>query len=162
MRKVVVVGAVTATAAALACASSGGPPPPPFYRPNVSLRDVKLGGVGISGGAVQLVLSVYNPNLYQLESPRVRYRVYVDSVPLARGLYDADLVLASRDSITLQMPASFSYLSLGQASQVLLNTGAANYRVVGDITVSTPYGRYTFPYDRAGWFSSFDAARGRQ
>ena len=156
MRRVFIVVALVAILAALACASSGGPPPPPFYRPTVSLRDVKLGGVGITGGSVDVVLNVYNPNAYGLETPRVRYRVYIDAEPIARGLYDSDLVLASGDSVRLRMPASFSYIGLGQAGRALLNAGAVNYRVIGDITVTTPYGRYTFPYDRAGTFSSLN------
>lgn len=156
MRNVFIAVALVAILAALACASSGGPPPPPFYRPTVSLRDVKVGGVGITGGSVDVMLNVYNPNVYDLETPRVSYRVYVDSLPIARGIYDSDIVLASKDSAKLQMPASFSYVGLGLAGRALLNTGAVSYRVIGDITVRTPYGRYTFPYDRVGNFSSLN------
>ena len=159
MRRVIAVAAIGVAAATLACASTGGPPPPPFYRPSVSLRDVKMGGVGITGGSLDVLLNVYNPNTYGLEQPRVRYRVYVDTLPVARGIYDSDLVLDSRDSVKLRVPASFSYLGLGIAGRALLNTGSLNYRVVGDITVTTPYGRYTFPYDRAGYFSSLEGVR---
>jgi LEA14-like dessication related protein len=159
MRRVIAAAAMLAAATALACASAGGPPPPPFYRPAVYLRDVKLGGVGITGGSLDVLLNVFNPNDYGLEAPRVRYRVYVDTVPVARGVYDSDLLLESKDSVKLRVPASFSYLGLGQAGRALLNTGSLNYRVVGDITVSTPYGRYTFPYDRSGWYSALTGAR---
>jgi LEA14-like dessication related protein len=158
MRNRIVV--VIAAAAGFACASGNrGPAPPPFYRPSVSLREVKLGGIGLTGGSVNVLINVYNPNDYGLATPRVAYRVYVDSVFLARGIYDADIMLESQDSVQLRIPASIAYTALGQAGRVLLNTGSVNYRVVGDITVGTPYGRYTFPYDRAGWFSSLDAVR---
>ena len=132
---------------------------PPFYRPSVSLREVKLAGVGLTGGSLDMLINVYNPNEYGLATPRVVYRVYIDSVFLARGIFDADIMLESQDSVKLRIPASIAYTSLGQAGRALLNTGAVNYRVVGDITVGTPYGRYTFPYDRNGWFSSLDAVR---
>jgi LEA14-like dessication related protein len=150
---------VFAAAAAISCASGGGSrnPPPPFYRPNVSLRDVKLGGVGLTGGSLDVLINVYNPNAYELATPRVAYRVYVDSLPIARGIYDSDVVLVSGDSAKLHIPATIAYTAIGQAGRALLNTGSVNYRVVGNITVGTPYGRYTFPYDRAGWFSSLSA-----
>jgi LEA14-like dessication related protein len=158
MRNRVVV--VIAAVAACACASGNrGPAPPPFYRPNVSLREVRLGGVGLTGGSLDVLINVYNPNDYGLATPRVAYRVYVDSVFIARGIFDSDVMLESQDSVKLRIPASIAYTALGQAGRVLLNTGSVNYRVVGDITVGTPYGRYTFPYDRAGWFSSLDAVR---
>ena len=154
MRHLIAVAALL-VATSLGCASGGGGAPrPAFYRPNVSLRDVKVGGVGLTGGSLEVLINVYNPNGYELATPRVAYRVYVDSVPLARGIYDADVVLDSQDSVKLRIPATIPYTSIGQAGRALLNTGSVNYRVVGDITVGTPYGRYTFPYDRAGWFSS--------
>lgn len=160
MRAKLVVAAVIITITATACASGkgSGVVPPPFYRPNVSLRDVKVGGVGITGGSLNVLINVYNPNQYELATPRVAYRVYVDDEPIARGIFDADVVLQSLDSVKLRLPASFTYLALGQAGRALLNTGTVNYRIVGNITVGTPYGRYTFPYDRAGWFSSLSAA----
>ena len=159
MRTTVVV--IAAAAAVISCASggSGGAPRPPFYRPNVSLRDVRLGSIGLMGGSLDVLINVYNPNEYELATPRVAYRVYVDSLPIARGIFDADIVLDSQDSVKLRIPASIAYTALGQAGRALLNTGSVNYRVVGDITVGTPYGRYTFPYDRAGWFSSLDPMR---
>ena len=83
MRNVFIAVALVAILAALACASSGGPPPPPFYRPTVSLRDVKVGGVGITGGSVDVMLNVYNPNVYDLETPRVSYRGVVQCYPAA-------------------------------------------------------------------------------
>ena len=37
------------------------------------------------------------------------------------------------------------------------NTGTMNYRVVGRLYVTTPYGRYRSPYDRAGMFNAISA-----
>jgi LEA14-like dessication related protein len=154
MRNLIAVALLAGTTTIACRSGGGGVPRPPFYRPNVSLRDVKLGGVGLTGGSLEVLINVYNPNGYELATPRVAYRVYVDSVPLARGIFDADIVLDSQDSVKLRIPASIPYTAIGQAGRALLNSGSVNYRVVGDITVGTPYGRYTFPYDRAGWFAS--------
>jgi hypothetical protein len=41
----------------------------------------------------------------------------------------------------------------------LMNNGTAAYRVTGDVTVGTPIGNYTIPYDQTGRFSVFSGAR---
>ncbi|MGH7663094.1 MAG: LEA type 2 family protein [Gemmatimonadaceae bacterium] len=164
MRSLLLAAAVASVAASIACGSSRHDPPeplPPFDQPAVSLRDVRLAGVGITGGSMDLELGVYNPNFYDLEQPRVTYRVFVDDTELGDGIYDADVTVLAEDSATVTMPMSFSYLSVGRAGRALLDRGAVNYRVIGHITVGTPYGRIRFPYDRVGRFATLTAQRSR-
>jgi LEA14-like dessication related protein len=163
MRKLFVVAAVASLAAGVACAHGGAGKAadgaPPFYRPKVSLRDVRPSGVGITGGSLDVELKVFNPNLYAVEQPRVVYRVMVDTIQIAKGLADADMVIPAGDSATLRLPATFAYSRLGQAGVAMMQTGSVNYRVIGDMAVETQYGRYTFPFDRAGWFASLTAVQ---
>jgi LEA14-like dessication related protein len=166
MRRLAALAAAASLAAGAACASSNtssgtpsGDPAPPFYRPKVTLGDVRLASAGIGGGAMDVLLKVYNPNDYDLESPRVAYRILVDTLQVASGLYDSDVTLTAGDTTALRVPASFTYRSLGRAGFALTNTGSVNYRVLGNMYVDTPGGRLGFPFDRAGWFSSLGAVR---
>ena len=157
MRTLLTATAVASLVAVGACAHRNTIPvgtAPEFYRPTVGLRDVKLGGVGLTGGSLEVVLNIYNPNEYQLQSPRVVYRVLVDDHRLAKGIYDSEVSIPSGDSVQVRVPASISYSDLGQAGRSLIGMGAVNYRVIGDIIVDTPSGRLKAPYDRAGTFSS--------
>ena len=130
------------------------PPPIPFTQPDVALRNVQLRGLGLSGSALDLELRVANPNEYALEAPRVSYRVYVGDVQLATGWTDLDLTVAQGDSAVVRVPASVSYAALQRAGRDLMGNGAAAYRVLGQVTVGTPYGRVSFPYDRVGRFAT--------
>lgn len=144
---------------ALACGGGSGnrvrepAPTIPFTQPDVALRNVQLRGLGLTGGALDLDLHVVNPNDYALEAPRVAYRVFVGDVELAEGVTDLDMTVATGDSAMVHVPASVGYLSMTRAGREMLGTGVANYRVRGRITVGTPYGRVTFPYDRVGRFA---------
>ncbi len=151
MRTRIVIVAVVALIGA-GCASRGASRPP-FHRPSIQLQDVRMAGVGLTGGGMDVVLDVHNPNAYELHSPRVRYRLFVDDVQLATGNYVADIVVGPRDSARVRVPVSLSYAQLGQASRAVLNRGTLDYRVVGDITVRTPHGRRTSSYDRMGRFA---------
>jgi hypothetical protein len=165
MRRLVIVAAWASAALGLACASGGSQQssapaetPPPFYRPVVGLRSVRFVGAGMTGGTMDLVLNVYNPNDYRLVSPRIAYRVMVDDNEIGRGVYDSDATVLPADSVSLRVPVDVEYSSVGRGARAMLGNGSVNYRVLGHIYVDTPYGRLAAPYDRVGRFSPMTAS----
>src|SRR5688500_15877371 len=62
--------------ASAACASSQNGPEP-MYRPEVSVNEVRLSGIGISGGSMNIDLELRNPNRFRIEAPIINYRVLV-------------------------------------------------------------------------------------
>jgi LEA14-like dessication related protein len=83
----------------------------------------------------------------------------VDSMPLGDGALDSRFTVQDRESTTVRLPLSFTYSGLGAAGRQLLQSGSVNYRVLGDVTVSTPLGNFTRPYDRTGRFSTLSGGR---
>ena len=152
MRKfLLVLTAVATTAAAGACASLGRAV---FEEPVVSFKEVKINGLGLSGGDLDVVLSVYNPNGFDLKATRLTYQLLVDSTALGTGAIDQLFTVQENDSTTVRLPISFQYAGLGAAGRQLLSSGAVNYRVRGDVTVDTPLGNFTRPYDRTGRYTA--------
>jgi LEA14-like dessication related protein len=125
-----------------------------FAQPDVTLKDVKLTGVGLTGGSLDVVLNVYNPNNFRLDATRLTYKVMMDTVSFATGSIDQAMTVQSKDSTTVRIPVNFSYNGLGAAGRQILNTGSVNYRVLGDLVVATVLGNFTVPYDRTGRFST--------
>jgi len=158
MRKLALGGSVAAVMllATVACSSLGRSV---FKEPVVTLRDVRLNGVGLTGGSMDVVLNVYNPNGYNLSATQMTYRLMVDSVQFADGLVEQRFDVAENDSNTVRIPVSFTYAGIGEAGRQLLNTGSINYRVAGGLTVATPLGNFTVPYDRTGRFSALGGNR---
>ena len=152
MRKLAVVGLAVATAlGAWGCASLGRNA---FAEPVVTLKDVKLQGIGMTGGSFDVVLSVYNPNGYRLDASQLNYNLFVDTVRFANGTLTQQFTVQEKDSTIVRVPVNFSYAGVGEAGRQLLNTGSVNYRVAGDVTVATPVGSFKVPYDRTGRFST--------
>lgn len=152
MRKLALVGLVAATAfGAYGCASIGRNA---FAEPVVTLKDVKLQGIGMTGGSFDVVLSVYNPNGYRLDATQLNYNLFVDTVRFANGTLSQQFTVQEKDSTIVRVPVAFSYSGVGEAGRQLLNTGSVNYRVAGDVTVATPVGSFKVPYDRTGRFST--------
>ena len=130
-----------------------------FKEPVVTLQDVRLNGVGLTGGSMDVILNVYNPNGYNLSATQMTYRLMVDSVQFADGLVQQRFDVAEKDSNTVRIPVSFTYAGIGEAGRQLLNTGSVNYRVTGGLTVATPLGNFTVPYDRTGRYSALGGSR---
>ena len=155
MRRKILVAAIAAVVAG-GCATlgTGG-----FKQPLVSFSDVKIRGLGLSGGSLDIVLSVYNPNGFNLNASRLTYKLMAEDKDLASGVLDHAFRVRDKDSTFVTIPVDFTYAALGAAGRQLLERGSVNYRVIGDITVDTQLGNFTVPYDRTGRFSSFGTTR---
>lgn len=157
MRKLVVVAAAAlATAGAAGCASLGRSA---FTDPKVSFKEMRVNGLGMTGGSLDIFLNVYNPNGYKLDATRFTYNLMVDSVNFGSGAIDQKFTVQSGDSTTVRLPLTFNYAGVGSAGRSLLNTGTVNYTVTGDITVGTPLGNFTRPYTQRGTYTALGGAR---
>lgn len=143
---------VTLLVAAAGCATLGRQA---FREPRVELRDVRVVGIGVTGGQLEVTLGVHNPNNYRIDANRLTYRVFVsDTVPLAEGAMDNRATVQAGDSTILRLPVGFSYAGLGAAARQLLQTGIVAYRVTGDVTVASVVGNFTVPFSSAGRYST--------
>ena len=121
-----------------------------FKEPVVTYKDAVITGLGMSGGSLEVVLNVYNPNSFRLDGTALTYRISVDSVPFGNGTLSDRFVVQEGDSTQVKLPLSFNYAGVGQAGRQLIQMGSVNYTISGEITVSTPIGNYTRPYSGKG------------
>jgi LEA14-like dessication related protein len=125
-----------------------------FKEPVVHFQDARITGLGLTGGSLEVKLSLYNPNSFKLDGTRLTYKLMVDSVTFGTGALADRFTVQENDSTIVTLPLQFSYAGVGEAGRQLMNTGAVNYRVLGDVTVGTPLGNFTRPYDQTGRFST--------
>ena len=122
--------------------------------PIVTLADVKVTGVGLNGGSLDVVLNVQNPNDFRLDATQLRYNVLVDTVPFANGTTTQRFTVEGMRSQQVHIPINFTYAGVGQAGRQLMNVGSVNYTVKGDVTVGSPLGNLTVPFSQTGRYST--------
>jgi LEA14-like dessication related protein len=156
-RRTKIAAAVFAVMAIAGCASlglGGG-----FQQPIVNFKDLKVRGLGLSGGSLDAYLNVYNPNGYRLDATRLTYTVAVNNNQLGTGALDSRFTVQNHDSTTVRIPIDFTYAGIGSAAQQMMQSGSVPYTVTGDVTVTTPVGNFTVPYSGTGRFSAFGGAQ---
>ncbi len=156
MRRYMVVLGVALMASMSGCSALG---KAAFAEPVVTLQDVQLKGIGMNGGAVDVVLNVYNPNNYRLDATRVRYNLLFDSTKVADGEITERQTVEGRDTLRVNIPVNFTFRALGEAGRQLLSQGSVPYRVTGDVVVGSPVGNFTVPFSKSGRFSSLGGVR---
>jgi LEA14-like dessication related protein len=131
-----------------------------FKQPIVNFKDLKVRGLGLTGGSIDAYLNVYNPNGFNLDATRLTYKVTVgDNAELGTGALDSRFTVQNNDSTTIRIPIDFTYAGIGAAARQIMQSGSVPYNVAGDITVGTPLGNFTVPYSGTGRFSAFGGAQ---
>ncbi len=155
-RRTKLAAAVLAVFAMAGCASlgMGG-----FKEPIVTFKDLRVRGLGITGGSIDAYLNVYNPNGFKLDATRLTYKVLVGENPLGTGVLDSRFTVQDKDSTTIRIPIDFTYAGVGAAGRQMMQSGSVPYTVTGDVTVATPLGNFTVPYTGSGRFSAFGGAQ---
>ena len=126
-----------------------------FANPVVTVKDVKVKGVGMQGGSLDLILDVYNPNEYRLDASRITYVVWVDSGQIATGEIEKLLTLTDKGNSEVIVPVNFTFASVQRALVHYAQRGSVDYRVTGEFTMKTPFGSVTRPYAGAGRLDTF-------
>jgi LEA14-like dessication related protein len=118
-----------------------------FRTPTVALQDVRIRALGLEGGSLDLVLDVYNPNEYRIDATRLTYTLIADTALVATGEVNKRVTLNSRAHNDVTLPVRFTFKELLHAADVMLRTGAVDYTVKGEVTVDSPFGSVTRPYE---------------
>ena len=150
MRRLVIAAASAALLGSAACAGMGlgG-----FEEPLVTVRDIRVNGLGLTGGSVDIRLNVYNPNNFRLDGTQLTYQLWVDTIPFGSGTTNEQFVVNADDSTVVTLPLDFTWSGVGTVGRAVMNTGTVPYRVAGNLRVSSAVGGITVPYDRTGRFS---------
>ena len=157
-RRTMLATAALAVFAIAGCASLGALGG--FKEPIVSFKDLRVRGLGLTGGSLDAYLNVYNPNGFRLDATRLTYRVTVgDNAEVGTGALDSRFTVQNNDSTMVRIPIDFTYAGIGAAARQMMQSGSVPYNVAGDVTVTTPVGNFTVPYSGTGRFSAFGGAQ---
>jgi LEA14-like dessication related protein len=111
-----------------------------FESPQIELQQINITGMGLSGGTLDLVLDVYNPNEYRLRSTRLDVALELASTDFGEALIDKPLDLSPQNHSRVVMPVRFTWTGVGAAARSLLQSQELPYGITGAVILDTPLG----------------------
>src|SRR5712664_2631992 len=91
-----------------------------FDEPQIELQEINVTGMGLSGGTLDLVFDVYNPNQYRLRSTRLEVGLELARTDFGEALIDKPLDLSPQNHSRVVMPVRFTWAGVGAATRSLL------------------------------------------
>lgn len=111
-----------------------------FQEPEVSLQEIDIKGIGLTGGTFDLVFDVWNPNDYRLRSTRLEVGIDLEGTQFGDALLDRPLDLSPTNHNRVVMPVRFEWAGLGAGAKALLTRRAVGYAITGRVLLETPLG----------------------
>ena len=111
-----------------------------FQKPDVQLQEINVTGLGLSGGTLDLVFDVFNPNQYRLRSTRLEMGLELAGTYFGDALIDKPLDLSPDNHSRVVMPVRFTWSGVGAAARSLLQSQELPYGLTGAVLLETPIG----------------------
>jgi len=111
-----------------------------FENPQIELQEINVTGLGLSGGTLDLVFDVYNPNDYRLRSTRLEVDLELAGTDFGKALIDKPLGLSPVNHSRVMMPVRFDRWGVGAAARSLLESQELPYVLTGAVLLETPIG----------------------
>lgn len=122
--------------------------------PKVSIANIDLKKLNLTGADLQLNLEIDNPNPFSATLNRLNYQLAIDGQHFASGLSSQPLHIEKKAASQLAIPISLNFLQTGRTIYNLLTKKESfAYTLTGDFDLSTSLqklGSITLPFDRTG------------
>lgn len=112
-----------------------------FQEPQITLQEINVTGLGLSGGTLDLVFNVYNPNDYRLRSTRLEVGLHLEGTYFGDALIDKPLDLSPENHSRVVMPVRFAWSGVGAAARAILERQELKYGLIGAVMLDTPLGQ---------------------
>ena len=111
-----------------------------FQEPQIQLQEINVTGIGISGGTMDLVFDIYNPNDYRIRSTRIEVALDLENTHFGDAYLERPLDLSPTNHSRVVVPTRFEWAGVGAGARALFTKQAINYALTGRVVLETPLG----------------------
>jgi LEA14-like dessication related protein len=111
-----------------------------FTEPDVQLKEIDVTGISLSGGSLNLVFDVYNPNTYRIRSTRLQLGLDLENTHFGDALLEKPLDLSPQNHNQVVVPVLFQWAGVGAGARALLTRQGLRYGLTGTVFLDTPLG----------------------
>jgi len=111
-----------------------------FKAPDITLTDITVTGLGLTGGTLDLAFDVYNPNTYRLRSTRMELGLDLEDVHFGEALLERPLDLSPENHSRVIVPVRFEWSGVGAGARAFFSRQEIKYGIDGAVILETPIG----------------------
>lgn len=119
-------------------------------KPEISLDNVLVKEVSLSGASLVLEVKVENPNLFDIILKGLDFNLYLNDAFVGKGALGESVAIKKRDTTIVPVPFSAQYQDLWEMVRLLLRDGPKDYRIQGTVTLDTFLWDTQKAFDRRG------------
>ena len=117
--------------------------------PKLSVVSMKMQSADLFSQRLNVRMRVMNPNARELPIKAIKYRIEVNGTELAQGLADIPFVVPAQGEADFDLPVTANLASLLPKLLSGHGSGTLDYRLVGDVSLSSGFLR-RIPFDERG------------
>jgi LEA14-like dessication related protein len=117
--------------------------------PKLSVVSMKVQSADLFSQRLNVRMRVMNPNARELPIKAIKYRIEVSGTELAQGLADIPFVVPAQGEADFDLPVTANLASLLPKLLSGRGSGTLDYRLVGDVSLSSGFLR-RIPFDERG------------
>jgi LEA14-like dessication related protein len=121
-----------------------------FQQPKIGLDGVTVKGLGFTGGSLDALLGVNNPNRFDIRGTKLDMDLDIGGVKFGPLHFDQVFALPQGATTPVTLPVIFKWSDVGSAARSVLGYGSAPYTITGKIFVTTPAGDQGVPFTQKG------------
>lgn len=120
-------------------------------KPQVDLKEVRVGGVDGEGIDIDFLLSVTNPNSFDLTLNEYVYDLRLLALPLAHGSSQQPQRFPGRTATDTLVIAKVPYSSIIDIIKRRPGMTSIPYQLDADLKIGTSYGEFSVPVTKTGF-----------
>jgi LEA14-like dessication related protein len=124
-----------------------------YEKPTAKLKDVHFAGLSNDSAAIDVLLTINNPNTFDLTLLRYTYQLNLQHVHLADGASGAVHPFPGKSERDLRIPVRISYADLVKLARQRPSLTDIPYQLNAELAVDTPIGPLTVPLAKNGTIS---------
>ncbi len=122
--------------------------------PEISVKNLMISELSLSGAKMNLILSVANPNAFAIGMDGLKYTLETGGITLARGTAQNISEIGKNERQDISIPVEVDFIAMGRQAMRLLDGNTAPYALSGDMHFTVPGGgKKTLPFSRTGEMS---------
>ena len=114
-------------------------------KPEINLKSVSIGAIGLTEATINLYLNVNNKNSFSINLSKLDYNISVNNYLVGSGIKN-NISLGASKSTVLELPITVKYSTFPDLFRSIINKRALNYKVYGRGYLNTSFTTFSFPY----------------